>query len=96
MNEQIELQGLTAQERNSWLRSFLHEGVFEIAFTKVDGSERVMPCTLKTDAMPAKAVNEHHQTRVYKPDSLSVWCVDKQEWRSFRVMNVTSVKRIAD
>jgi hypothetical protein len=96
MNEPIELQGDTAQERNAWLRSFLHEGVFEIAFTKVDGSERVMPCTLKTDAMPAKAVTEHHQTRVYKPDSLSVWCVDKQEWRSFRVMNVTSVKRIAD
>jgi hypothetical protein len=96
MNEQIELQGETAQERNSWLRSFLHEGVFEIAFTKVDGSERVMPCTLKTDAMPAKAINEHHQTRAYKPEALSVWCVDKQEWRSFRVMNVTSVKRIAD
>ncbi len=94
MNEQIELQGATAHERNDWLRSFLHQGVYEITFTKVDGSARVMPCTLKTDAMPAPAVKEHHSTRVYNPEVLSVWCVDKQEWRSFRVMNVTSVKQI--
>lgn len=96
MNEQIKLEGETAQERNGWLRSFLHTGVFEITFTKVDGTERVMPCTLKPDALPAPALNEHHQTREYKPESLSVWCVDQQGWRSFRVMNVTSVKRIAD
>lgn len=92
----IELEGTTAQERNGWLRSFLHTGVFEITFTKVDGSERVMPCTLKPDALPARAVTEHHQTRAYNPEALSVWCVDKQEWRSFKVMKVTSVKRIAD
>lgn len=96
MNELIELQGETANERNSWLRSFLHKGVFEITFTKVDGTERTMPCTLKTDAMPVRAVNEHHQTREYKPETLSVWCVDKSEWRSFRVMNVTSVKQIGN
>lgn len=96
MNKLIELQGTTADERNGWLRSFLHTGVFEITFTKVDGSVRSMPCTLKADAMPAPALNEHHKTRVYKPETLSVWCTDKQEWRSFRVMNVTSVKKIGD
>ena len=96
MNESFELQGTTADERNQWLRSFLHKGVFEITFTKVDGSVRSMPCTLKTDAMPAPAIKEHHQTRAYKPETLSVWCVDKSEWRSFRVMNVTSVKQIGD
>lgn len=96
MNELIELQGETSHERNSWFRSFLHTGVFEITFKKVDGTERVMPCTLKPDALPPKALNEHHQTRLYNPEALSVWCVDKQEWRSFRVMNVVSVKQIAN
>lgn len=96
MNDTIKLEGETADERNKWLRSFLHTGVYEITFTKVDGTERIMPCTLKPDALPAQALNEHHQTRVYKPEALSVWCVDRQEWRSFRVMNITSVKRIGN
>jgi predicted DNA-binding transcriptional regulator YafY len=42
--------------------------------------------------MPARAVNEHHQTRLYKPETLSVFCLDKNEWRSFRVMNVTDIR----
>lgn len=92
----IELQGESAQERNSWFRSFLHTGVFEITFTKVDGSERVMPCTLKPDALPARALAEHHQTRVYNPEVLSVWCVESSSWKSFKVMKVNSVKRIGD
>ena len=26
------------------------------------------------------------------PNTLSVWCLDKKEWRSFRVANVTNVE----
>ena len=87
----IEFKTMTADERNHLLRSMLKQDC-EITFTKVDGSERVMPCTLRDDAMPARAVTEHHQTRVYKPELLTVWCLDKAEWRAFKVMNVTSAK----
>ena len=86
-----EFATMTADERNHLLRTLLKQDC-EITFTKVDGSERVMPCTLRTDALPPKAVNESHQTRVYKPETLSVWCLDKAEWRAFKVMNVISVK----
>lgn len=84
---------LDVDSRNAYLRNILKED-HEITFTKLDGSVRVMPCTLRTDAMPVKAVNEHHQTRVYKPDALSVWCLDKAEWRAFKVMNVTAIKKL--
>ena len=87
----LELAG-DADSRNHYLRNLLSEHDCEVTFTKVDGSVRVMPCTLRADAMPARAVNEHHQTRVYRPESLSVWCLDQSEWRAFRVMNVTDVR----
>jgi hypothetical protein len=86
-----EFNNMTADERNHLLRDMLKQDC-EVTFTKVDGTERVMPCTLRTEVMPQRAVNEHHQTRVYKPETLSVWCLDKAEWRAFKVMNVTSVK----
>jgi len=83
-----------ADIRNRLLRTILHDHDCKITFTKVDGTERTMPCTLREDAMPQRIVNEHHQTRLYKPETLSVFCLDKSEWRSFRVMNVTKIELI--
>ncbi|NBR23760.1 MAG: hypothetical protein EBU08_08335 [Micrococcales bacterium] len=88
-----EFEQMTADERNRYLRHILSED-HEITFTKVDGSERVMPCTLRTEAMPLREANEHHKTRLYNPEVLSVWCLDKDEWRSFKVMNVNSIKKL--
>lgn len=79
-------------QRNRYLRSILHNNDCEITFTKIDGSVRTMPCTLREEAMPQRDAAEFHKTRVYKPETLSVFCLDKNEWRSFRVMNVTDIK----
>lgn len=86
---------LDSHERNRILRHLLQEDC-EITFTKVDGSTRIMPCTLRTSAMPIREANEFHKTRLFNPDVLSVWCLDKKEWRSFRVMNVVSVKKLSE
>jgi len=83
---------IDADGRNRYLRGLLHDNDCEITFTKLDGSVRTMPCTLRESAMPAREVTEFHQTRVYRPETLSVFCLDKNEWRSFRVMNVTDIK----
>lgn len=82
----------TAEERNQYLRNLLWENDCEVTFTKVDGTVRTMPCTLRADAMPKREADTLHETRLYKPETLSVFCLDKSEWRSFRVMNVTEVK----
>ena len=82
----------TPNERNKWLTNLLWEHDCEVTFTKVDGSVRTMLCTLRKDAMPVREANTLHETRLYSPETIRVYCLDKSEWRSFRVMNVTDVK----
>lgn len=72
-----------------WNRSeivnMLHKGVVQVAFTKVNGEQRVMHCTLKEDLLPEKVpAHEETATRATNPDVLSVWDVEKSGWRSFR------------
>lgn len=85
----IELQGTTAEERRQWLSELLKSGTYTVTFTKVDGTVREMPCTLQESQLPERTVTE--SKKKVNAENLSVWCVDKQEWRSFKIMNVTSV-----
>jgi hypothetical protein len=81
---------LTKQE----LTEQLLTGVYNVTFTKVDGTERTMPCTLKEDILPpAKQEDRLSQKKVraINDEVLVVYCTDKNEWRSFRVANVTNV-----
>lgn len=73
-----------------WLVSLLHTGPVTVTFTKTDGTDRVMRCSLREDLV----VNYEKKTdkkRVVKEDILPVFDIDKQEWRSFRW---DSIKRI--
>ena len=79
-------------QRRQTLVEELKNKVCVVEFTKVDGTLREMPCTLDISHMPPPAINEHHKTKPFKPEVLSVWCTDKQAWRSFRVENVLSIK----
>jgi WYL_2, Sm-like SH3 beta-barrel fold len=80
-------------DRNHEITNMLYKGVCEVTFTKVNGELRTMPCTLDPMLLPPKPLKEFHETRVYKPETLSVWCLDKMEWRSFRVANVKRIVR---
>jgi hypothetical protein len=82
---------LDADGRNRYLRSVLKDHDCSVTFTKIDGSVRTMPCTLRTEAMPQPLLEDYQSTRPYKPETLSVFCLDRNEWRSFRVMNVTDI-----
>jgi len=76
------------------LKQMLQENQCEVTFTKVDGSVRVMPCTLKSDLLPVIETKTEKAAKNENPDTLSVWCLDKKEWRSFRVANVQTVRTI--
>jgi hypothetical protein len=71
----------------------LHNNDCEVTFTKVDGSVRIMPCTLRAEALPAQ-LGESKKTKATNEKVISAYCLDKQEWRSFRVDNVTNIKVI--
>ena len=58
-----------------------------VTFLKKDGTERTMICTLRQDTIP-----EVRGTGVKKTDDvISVFDLDKSEWRSFRVDSVVSI-----
>ena len=60
-----------------------------VTFTKVNGETRVMPCTLKEDLVPKV---EPKGTKKPNEAVVSVWCLDKKEWRSFRLDNVVDLQ----
>jgi hypothetical protein len=70
----------------------LREFVAEVSFTKVDGQNRVMRCTLKPDLLPAKYINEEIEAEksfhAENTDVIRAWDVQKAGWRSFRMDSV--------
>jgi hypothetical protein len=88
-------EGLDLDARNRELRHLLAEHDCEVVFTKVNGETRTMPCTLKESTIPPKPVDvgsKSAEKRLRALDVLSVWCLDKQEWRSFKVANVKEIR----
>lgn len=76
------------------IQDLLYKGVYEVEFTKLNGELRKMPCTLHRDWLPEKAVAELHSTKLLDHETMSVWCTDKQAWRSFKTMRVISLKEL--
>ena len=73
--------------------TMLQSGICEVTFTKVNGELRTMPCTLKSELLPIIDTQniQEGKTRKTNIDNLSVWCTDKNEWRSFKIANVQEV-----
>jgi len=90
----IDIPKLELEEQNLWFKKLLSHGTYEITFTKVDGESRTMPCTLDPVLLPVVELKEGRAQRQPKLETLSVWCTDKQEWRSFRIANVTAIKEL--
>ena len=68
----------------------LRKEIITLKFTKTDGSERIMKCTLRDDHL----VKEEKKTdRVKKPNDnvISVWDVDCNGWRSFKYESLLEV-----
>jgi hypothetical protein len=76
-------------------QELLRDGICEVLFTKKDGTERLMKCTLNMDYIP----EEMKQFQLYKGekvlenlDILKVYDTEVQGWRSFILANVKYVK----
>lgn len=73
--------------------SQLHEKICKIVFTKANGDNRIMHCTLQESMLPPQVdVEEHIQKKKPNPDVLAVWDVEAKGWRSFRWDSVTDFK----
>ena len=70
-------------EAQKWFVELLHEGIATVKFTKTDGTEREMRCTLMENQIPGEKAPKN-STRKQNSDVLAVFDVEKQGWRSFR------------
>ena len=79
---------------SNWLIGMLKiNETVTVTFTKVDGTERVMNCTLKPELLPeVKPLAEGKTPRKESSTSIRVYDLEKQEWRSFTTKNVTRVE----
>lgn len=77
-------------EGRKWLTSALRDGPLEVVFTKSDGTERTMYCTLQEGVV---VPHEKKTERVKQghDDVLPVWDLEKKAWRSFKLDAIVRV-----
>jgi hypothetical protein len=75
------------------LKQQLQGNVATVVFTKADGTERTMRCTLVDEYLPDPAEPQllQENTRAENPNVLSVWDIENGGWRSFRLDSIKSV-----
>ena len=74
-----------------WLKGMLTVSEGIVTFTKSDGTERVMKCTLVPDQLPKVEIKEDSKPRKESITSMRVFDLEKKEWRSFTIKKVKQV-----
>jgi len=72
----------------------LNEGIINVKFTKVDGTERILKCTLQSSVVPedtSKAADVNSKPRKPNEDIISAWDVENSGWRSFRTESIIEI-----
>lgn len=87
----MEQKALHTPEGREFIMSHLRMGPMKVTFTKKDGTERIMNCTLQEGVMVA---HEKTTDRVKEENTelIAVWDLDKQAWRSFRLDSIKSIE----
>ena len=76
---------------SEWLTGMLHIGPATVTFTKADGTNRVMLCTLEENKLPKVEIKEGAMPRKESTTSMRVFDLEKNEWRSFTLKKVKQV-----
>ncbi len=74
-----------------WLGEHLAYGPVTVVFEKKDGTLREMRCTLK-DVPQYERKTESETPRKKNDEVMSVYDMDKSEWRSFRIDSIKEIK----
>jgi|TARA_B100001971_G_scaffold196045_1_gene203461 predicted DNA-binding protein (MmcQ/YjbR family) len=68
----------------------LQKRAMRITFTKVNGEERIMDCSLQEHIVPETSESNRKQNK----EILPVFDINKGEWRSFRLDSVTNIEAL--
>jgi len=73
----------------------LYNDVATVTFTKADGTERVMECTLLADVLNKRFSSnkdeEKEARHITNTETIAVWDIPSDGWRSFRMDSVKSI-----
>lgn len=79
------------KEFKNWLKGVMQTEIVNLTFRKTDGTLRNMRCTLLPKYLPEAIVSDKPKRKVSE-ESLAVFDLEKNEWRSFRYDSVTEIK----
>lgn len=93
-NNLVEIDDRVEPMLHKWLKDMLSVTEATVTFTKVDGTERVMKCTLEAAKLPVVELKEDAKPRKQSDSTkaLRVFDIEKQEWRSFTVKNIKKIE----
>lgn len=76
------------------LKQMLENDVITVVFTKKDGNERTMKCTLLPEYLPHQGATllVEGANRKQNIDVVSVWDVEENGWRSFRLDSIKEIR----
>jgi len=90
------IQANQTPEFQEWLKGLLHDEHAKnlcVVFTKKDGSERSMRCTLVESRIPSeKTPQPKENSTTFAGSAIRVFDEEKQEWRSFRWDSIKEVR----
>ena len=79
------------------LEGKLRTSIMEVSFNKINGDKRVMTCTLNVSNLPPATKKDpmtQEKIRKINEEVMSVWDTNAKGFRSFRMANITEVKRL--
>lgn len=72
--------------------NLLHLGEVKVTFTKADGTNREMRCSLNSELLPVREVkDDESKPRKKSVDTVAVYDLDKLDWCSFRWDSIIEV-----
>ena len=87
------------------MHTTLLKSVATVTFTKADGSERLLKCTLQESFLPVREIDQSgvqletvadtQSRKATNENVLCVWDLENSGWRSFRVDSVKSFELTA-
>lgn len=78
------------------MKQILQNNVAMVVFTKADGTERELKCTLLPEYLPNKVNDGQQLLQESLPTNqnlttISAWDLENQAWRSFRIDSVKNI-----
>lgn len=82
------------------VKDTLRSALCEVKFTKSNGEERTMRCTLHPSFLPKfeikEETSEEKKPRKVNPSMVSVWDIEANGWRGFKIESLLTISIIGE